>query len=304
MLYNTIVLVKKMDLSDEFIMKNKDSIKHFLLKNGSELAHAYYNNCREKDQQSYKKIVKSELMGQFKKLKYYTNDLIREIDYKLNDLQINEWTNNNRSILDGAIEVKEYDDFYNIMVLGEKPQSTCLSYKDGIYNYCLLSCFDSNKKVLYAKINSKIVGRAMIRLTKGKFDAGNNKLDFVDLENIKSESNIKCQEYLTLFLERPYISGVTYAEETAIKKMFIKILEDKAIKMNAKLVLSNQYSSVHNANYISTRYYMYISKSKAGAQYLDSLNGRNDISDEGHYKSSTFIVFNEKADTVIDEIAA
>ena len=35
--------------------------------------------------------------------------------------------------------------------------------------------------------------------------------------------------------------------------------------------------------------YMYISKSKAGAQYLDSLSGRNDVSDEGHYKSSTFL---------------
>ena len=74
--------------------------------------------------------------------------------------------------------------------------------------------------------------------------------------------------------------------------------------MNAKLVLSNQYSSVQNANYISTRYYMYISKSKAGAQYLDSLSGRNDVSDEGHYKSSTFLVLNENVDIKNVEIVA
>ena len=56
------------------------------------------------------------------------------------------------------------------MILGEYPEKTCLSYRDGGYNKCLLACFDSNKKVLYAKINNKIVARAMVRLTKGSYN--------------------------------------------------------------------------------------------------------------------------------------
>ncbi len=32
------------------------------------------------------------------------------------------------------------------MILGEYPEKTCLSYRDGGYNKCLLACFDSNKK--------------------------------------------------------------------------------------------------------------------------------------------------------------
>ena len=34
---------------------------------------------------------------------------------------------------------------------------------------CLLSCFDANKKIIFIKHNSKIVFRAILRLTKGSF---------------------------------------------------------------------------------------------------------------------------------------
>ena len=154
-------------------------------------------------------------MGQFKKLKYYTDDLKKEIDRDLCDYQIKEWTENNLSIKDGTINVTEYDDFYSTMILGEKPQHTCLSYINGMYNECLLACFDSNKKILYAKIDGKIVARAMIRLTKGTFSDSNSEskedFSFVDLENIsdKKKEQSKNKEYLTVFLEKPYISGIS-----------------------------------------------------------------------------------------------
>lgn len=41
-----------------------------------------------------------------------------------------------------------------------------MNYIDGMYRECLLAYFDGNKKIVYAKKNGSIVGRAVIRLTK------------------------------------------------------------------------------------------------------------------------------------------
>lgn len=289
-------LVDKMNFDKHFIEENKNSIKHFLLNNGSELALTYCKGRYDYELDTFKKILKAELMGQFRKLKYYTNDLHREIDFNLKEEQIREWKSNNIQVSDDGIDVMEYDDFYSTMILGESPQHTCLSYRNGMYNHCLMACFDSNKKILYAKINGKIVARAMVRLTKGTYSNNQNikkKLSFVDLENIKPEENVKPEkdEYLTIFLEKAYISGVSSQEERKIKNMFISLLEKKAVNMNALLVLSSTYSSVANNEYIVTKYHIYISKSKAGSQYLDSLSGENTVTEEGQYKMNTFMIW-------------
>ena len=99
---------------------------------------------------------------------------------------------------------------------------------------------------------------------------------------------------MTLFLERPYIAGITDKEEKQVKELFIKLLEKKATDMNAILVLSSRYSNIELENYVVTKYYMYISKSKAGCQYLDSLNGSAGISDEGQYKANNFLIWKLK----------
>ena len=75
--------------------------------------------------------------------------------------------------------------------------------------------------------------------------------------------------------------------------MFIKLLENKAKKMNALLVLSSAYENEENNNYIVTNYFMYISKSKAGSQYLDSLKGQATISDEGQYRKNKFMILQQ-----------
>lgn len=294
-------LVKYMNFSNEFIEKNKGHIRDFLLNNGAELALSYYQSNDSAIGEAFKKIVKAELMGKFKKLKYYPDDLKKEIDFSLADYQIKEWTENNMIVKEEMIEVKEYDDFYNTMVLGEVPERTCLSYKNGAYHHCLLACFDSNKKILYAKINDKVIARAMVRLTKGKYYNIKTKqkqtFSFIDLENMQEQKvskgikEIKNEEFLTIFLEKPYVSGISKEEEKKVKKIFIKLLEKKAVSMNALLVLSSQYLETENENYIVTKYNMYISKSKAGSQYLDSLNGQATIMDEGQYKENTFMIW-------------
>lgn len=288
-------LKRYMNFDKEFIEKYNQNIREFLLNNGAELAYKYYTSRNDEQKASLKLIIKAELMGEFKKLKYHTNDLIEEIDYKLNENQIKEWTKNNTKISEGKYDIEEYDDFYHTMILGEHPQRTCLSYIDGMYNRCLLACFDSNKKILYAKINGRIVARAMVRLTKGSYKKANNAktLSFVDVENNNSivEEN---REYLTLFLEKAYISGIPASEEKNIKKLFINLLETKAKEMNALLVLSTYYAYDIEDEYIKTRYYMYISRSKSSSQYLDSLDGQASVTDEGQYKVNNFLIWKPK----------
>ena len=84
--------------------------------------------------------------------------------------------------------------------------------------------------------------------------------------------------------------------------MIINLLEDKAKKMNALLVLNNDYKECKEENYIYARYYMYISKSKAGTQYLDSLEGQATISDEGQYKSNNFLSYFKKTQTILHSL--
>ena len=180
------------------------------------------------------------------------------------------------------------------MIPGEYPKKTCLSYISGGYNNCLLACFDSNKKILYAKINDKIVARAMVRLTKGTYnmeDANSKSLQFIDVESNTAIINEKRDEKLTLFLERPYISGITEDEEKKVQELFIQLLKAKAKKMNALLVLSRSYMLQADEQFVSSRYYMYISKSKSSSQYLDSLSGQATVTDEGQYKENSFLIW-------------
>lgn len=295
-------LKETMKLSNDFINKYKNNINDFLLNNGAELAYEYYSNRNMKEKEAFKLIIKAVIMGEFKKLKYHTNDLEKEIDYKLEEHQVKEWSEVNLEIKEGKYNIKEYDDFYHTMILGQYPKRTCLNYKDGGYSSCLLACFDSNKKILYAKINNKIVARAMVRLTKGSYTGGKNKLQslsFIDVEK-ENEENEK-SEKLTLFLEKPYISGINEKEEEEIEKIFIKLLKEKAKKMGALLVLSNNYYKMIDKEFISMSYYIYISKSKSSSQYLDSLSGEATVSDVGEYKINNFFVWSPKKEEITFE---
>ena len=67
--------------------------------------------------------------------------------------------------------------------------------------YCLLSCFDANKKIIFIKHNGKIVFRAILRLTKGSFVAADERktIEFVDV-TVKSEPHEnKAEELVFVF---------------------------------------------------------------------------------------------------------
>ena len=112
--------------------------------------------------------------------------------------------------------------------------------------------------------------------------------------NAKSEEK---KEELVLFLERYYQKGLKEQEVYQAAQLAIALAEEKAQKLGARLVLSSYYNSVlptGKEKYVSSIYYLYISASKNGKQYLDSLGGTADISSSESYKSNRFYIENKK----------
>lgn len=284
-----------MNLNKQFTEEHRETIRQFLSLDGAYIANTY-RDCLDKSHgKAFLRVVKAELMGKLVELKYFEDDLQREIAFPISSHVKGHWMKNSALEYSG-VAVGEYDDFFSTMLLGIQPQCTCLSYLDGQYRPCLLAGFDSNKKVLYARIHDRIVGRAYLRLTKGRMtiskqDDNANEFTFVDLEHVEEARRAaKEEEYATLFLERPYFSGVNSSTQLAIMAAFVELVRRKADAMDTMLVLSDDYKELKAEGFVYTQFYIYISKTKAGAQYLDSLNGQASVAEEGSYRANHFMV--------------
>ncbi|MBD5169526.1 MAG: transposase [Oscillibacter sp.] len=291
-------LVGEMKLTPEFQERYRENIVRFLCNDGAHIAQTYQRSLNHNQEEAYFRVVKAELMGKLDELKYYEGDLQRELDSPLTARVKTGWRVNLHTGKGGLV-VREHDDFFSTMLLGVQPQRTCLAYAGGAYNTCLLSAFDSNKKILYATLDGRVVGRAFLRLTKGRLtgagapaEEGTSGFTFVDLEKVQDTrpARTREKEELTLFLEKPYISGVGPAESEQITRLFIELAERKADELDTMLVLSADYRKRNVSGFTWTQYAVYISKSKAGSQYLDSLGGHAEVSSEGSYSSSSFLV--------------
>ena len=286
-------LAEHMRLTPEFLEQYRENISGFLCSNGAYIAETYRRGLGAEQQEAFLRVVKAELMGQLGTLKYFDGDLQRELDSPLTAGIRSGWKVN-LSIRSGSLDVREHDDFLSTMLLGIQPQRTCLSYENGAYKQCLLSAFDSNKKILYAVLDGRVVGRAFLRLTKGRLTdsaAASGSFTFVDLEHIKATRPEQQElEGLTLFLERPYISDVGPEVSQNILRMFVELAGRKADELDTMLVLSADYRKECRSGFAWTQYAIYISKSKAGAQYLDSLGGQATVDSEGRYESGNFLV--------------
>lgn len=294
-------LINLFGFSEQFIVENSEHIKKFLYEDGAYIIKTYHESNTKKTEE-LRRLVSAELMGRFKELKYYHNDLTRELDYPLSKAQRRVWMNNTKEKFN-RIVVYEEDGFLPVMKLGTIPYATCLSYITGTYNQCLLACHDSNKKVLYLTYNGRIVLRASIRLTKGTYQDYTNKasepqLEFADLmANYTAQKAIRSnrkEEYLTLFLERPYVSGLPEKMIRCAYKLIFSLMKKKAKDMNALLVTSIDYQQYLREELTPIFYSMYISKSKAGEQYLDSLDGNNRANKEGTYFRQKFLIEKQK----------
>lgn len=82
-------------------------------------------------------------------------------------------------------------------------------------------------------------------------------------------------------------------EETTIQ-LVEKLVQEKVKKIQTRLVISMSYHGYRAfEDYKCREYYVYISASKNGSQYLDSLGGRAKISAEGTYGKNEFLIMEE-----------
>ncbi|WP_304583938.1 hypothetical protein [Acutalibacter muris] len=285
-------LAKAMGLSVEFQAQYRETLLAFLGQDGASIALEYLPCLDESHKAGYLRVVKAELMGRLREVKYHDGDLRRELDISIPRGVGSRWPEN-LAVTFGGVEAREHDGFFDTMLLGTQPQRTCLSYLDGTYRNCLLSAFDSNKKVLYARLEGRIIGRAFLRLTKcRRTSAGGGGLSFADLEAGGTSQPEQTGEQITLFLERPYISGAgPEAKEQAVQAL-VGLAKRKAEELGVLLVLSQDYGVYQPRGFTQTRLHVYISKSKGGAQYLDSLDGEAAVSKEGSYLANRFLIQN------------
>ena len=287
-------LKESLSISDEFVKQNQNCITDFLLRGGSSLVTPLYNYLQGNDAaiEALRRIVQAELMGQFYVLKYFADDLHREINHPISEQQETAWQKN-LALERGKFIAEEADDFYHTIQIGELPYGTCLSYRTGSQRECLLAAFDSNKKIILIRKGDEIVARACIRLTKGAFQKPTElMLSFADLagENT-TESGRIVSEKLVLFLERIYTTGINDDEQQVVMEMAVVLATQKAAELGAVSVLARRYVNCYARDqYVSSPFYVYISKSKNGQQYLDSLGGAATTSRKEKYVEGAFLV--------------
>lgn len=287
-------LKQRFSFTDEFVEQHRKSVTNFLLLGGSAMVRSLYDYLQGNDKaiEALRRIVQAELMGQFYALKYFADDLQREIRYPISEVQEAAWKRN-LTLERGPFSAEEADDFYFTMRLGELPHSTCLSCWTGSQRDCLLAAFDSNKKMILIRKGEDIVARACIRLTKGAFQKpADFDFSFADLAQEQPADKMGAgDEMLILFLEYIYTSGLNDEEAETTMKMAVSLVTQKAAAIGAVAVLARCYQDCYDRDqYVGSQFYVYISKSKNGQQYLDSMGGAAKTSYKEQYTGAVFLV--------------
>lgn len=287
-------LKQRFSFTDEFVEQHREPVTNFLLRGGSAMVRSLYGYLQGNDKaiEALRRIVQAELMGQFYALKYFADDLQREIRYPISEVQEAAWKRN-LTLERGSFSAEEADDFYFTMRLGELPHSTCLSCWTGSQRDCLLAAFDSNKKMILIRKGEDIVARACIRLTKGAFQRPVDfDFSFADLAQEQPAGKMGASdEMLILFLERIYTSGLNDEEAETAMRMAVSLVTQKAAAIGAVAVLARRYQDCYDRDqYIGSQFYVYISKSKNGQQYLDSMGGAAVTSHKEQYTGAVFLV--------------
>lgn len=281
--------------SNEFMLKYIDNVINVLSNGYVDIINTYFRQANKtiiKD--NFVPIVKAYLMGEdsFKMMKFFKGDLSKEVEYSISDTIESLWETNT-SLKDGKFKAYETYSFEDIIRLGETPVSTCMHWNKsnaiagGRYNHCLLSNFDSNKKLIKVERDGKVIARAILRLTKvSNKQLYKNDFTFIDVENLERFNNKnKDDEKLVLFIERIYCCDDSNLLN--VKNIIIKLMKEKATNMEIPL-----YSSFETSKHIGVkREFMYISKSKNGYQYIDSLRGEQGPNAGGEYIGSTFYIY-------------
>lgn len=274
----TVLEVKKqLDLPDEFYRINKDTVWKFFLSGNGKYVRAYmHSSVRE----AFKVVVKAAMCDCLDELRY--TDLDKECCMTIRDRMYDHWVHNNAVTISGY-KVYEDTSFQGIMNLGAVPTRTCMNYVDGLYRQCLLAYFDGNKKIIYVKKNGTIIARAVIRLTKTANrmkERDEDRLTFTDVAVKQTQTSVQSTPFVEtpiIFLERCY-SGIQGKKRIEIESAIIRFAMEKAEELGCGYLVSGEYEttiagSTWGKTLIKAKNPVFITKSKAGEQYLDSFGG-------------------------------
>ena len=114
-----------------------------------------------------------------------------------------------------------------------------------------------------------------------------DSLRFEDVEQTEVSD-----EDLVLFLEKSYQNGFSGEKKRAIQELLIHLASEKAKEMGIELLLASSYTEDLPGIYPKKERYVYVSRSKNGRQYLDSLGGNCEKG--GYYKKGTFPYLEKK----------
>lgn len=168
-----------------------------------------------------------------------------------------------------------------------------LAYATGSQRECLLAAFDSNKKIILVKKDETVVARACLRLTKGAFQKPPAiDFSFADLSQENTATGKSAAgEKAVLFLESVYTSRLNDIEKEEVMKLAVSLTTQKAAELGVVAVLARKYLGCYERDeYVLAPFYVYISKSKNGWQYLDSLGGAAYTSAKEEYVEHPFLV--------------
>ncbi|KJD42645.1 hypothetical protein [Paenibacillus terrae] len=302
-------VLNKIEVTPDFIQKYKGNIVNFYEKGLCNIFQKLHNSSSydKKMLLNLNLITKAELSGKLSEIKFAEEDFELEIGLPVPSHVISEWVKN-RTTSTKELNIQETFDYESTLRLGEYPVSTCLHWNSGSYSQCLLSNFDTNKKILLAKNRrGNIVARAIIRLTKGSNNFVLNKsikekkLRFKDVEAQPEQDTlqkVKPKEELVLFLERCYTS-MNGKSALGMRKKFVKLAIEKSKALGAKLIIADGYAQegiLELQQYTKENYFIFVSYSKNGYQYLDSLSGQASESNEGKYMKAKVIFLKERND--------
>lgn len=280
-------IMDMLNLSEEFKKQYSNEILRFFVSEDFEYVYGYSNNRRVKESQinSLALITKAIIAGKYNELKFVKDDIKKEAGAEISDEGFECWKETSK-LESGEYKVCDESSFKRIMSMGEVPVRSCMNYRDGMYSYCLLSNFDTTKKILTIHKGGRYVGRAILRLTKMS-DVDNvvieDGLSFIDVDKFNevsvdkdiSEGQTHCNEKLILFLEKQYTTLDT-KDSLKVYNLMISLLKEKAEKIGATLVVSRSYKNLAESSkheFTCENKYVYITASKNGYQYLDSFDG-------------------------------
>lgn len=232
-------------------------------------------------------LTKAEIISNLHEVKFVESDFELEVGLPIQQKAIREWKSDQMLKTEDGLRIREAADYETTIRIGQYPVATCLHWNNGLYQRCLLSSFDTNKKIITVH-NSKqqYVGRAIIRLTKAISHLPKKKLSFKDITIQNTEEPAQpVEERFILFLERCY-STANGEVERSIRTGIIKMAKKKAELMGATLVVSTSFDQSdfpEEMPFVKTKNLVFISHSKNEYQYLDSMSGQASEENEGKF---------------------